>query len=123
MSIRSFQGDRVVKIKSTKIGAKFNITSESKISSKSNKKFSDVVKKIDLNKPQQIKPTSFSSLMSNLQTKIKKGVKIKPSEMLVYQIQAGEMNLKVELVSKVVDAASATLKKLQSSKIGIYYAC
>ena len=115
MSIRSFQGDRVVKIKSTKIGAKFNITSESKISSKSNKKFSDVVKKIDLNKPQQIKPTSFSSLMSNLQTKIKKGVKIKPSEMLVYQIQAGEMNLKVELVSKVVDAASATLKKLQSS--------
>jgi hypothetical protein len=41
------------------------------------------------------------------------GKKFNPQDLIVYQMKAGQFGLGVELVSKVAESASATLRKLE----------
>ncbi len=52
--------------------------------------------------------------LKSLKEKLLGGAEIPPKELLLYQIRASEYGLKVELVSKVGESLSASLKKLQS---------
>ncbi len=42
------------------------------------------------------------------------GKSLSARELLMYQIKAGELNLRVEMIGKVADSFQGTLKKLQS---------
>lgn len=54
--------------------------------------------------------------IDKIQKQINTGVKFKPEQLLAYQIRAGKLHLRVELVSKVAESANSTTKRLQSSQ-------
>ena len=49
-----------------------------------------------------------------LQADIMRGKTLNPRELLGYQIMAGQFNLRVEMLSKVAESASAAVKKFQT---------
>ena len=51
-----------------------------------------------------------------MQERILGGEYIKPNELIVYQIKAGEFNLRVELASKVAESVMTTFRKFQNTQ-------
>ena len=49
-----------------------------------------------------------------LQADLMRGKSFNPRELLGYQIMAGQFNLRVEMLSKVAESASAAIKKFQT---------
>ncbi|MCO6430205.1 MAG: hypothetical protein J5J00_05040 [Deltaproteobacteria bacterium] len=58
---------------------------------------------------------SFSEI-AQVQQRILSGQKLTPQELIIYQVRAGEYNLRVELVSKIAESVMATMRKFQSSQ-------
>ena len=51
--------------------------------------------------------------ISRFSQKVLTGVELKPRELIIYQIKAGQFGLGVELVSKVGESLSTTIKRLK----------
>ena len=51
--------------------------------------------------------------LSSLQKSVLNGKLFSPQELLKFQIQAGQFGLRVELISRVAESASATIRKFQ----------
>ena len=77
----------------------------------------------------KIKTKGFKEILNNflgkdqalqdidkIQKQLNTGIKFKPEQLLVYQIKAGRLHLRVELVSKVAESANTTAKRLQNSQ-------
>lgn len=59
--------------------------------------------------------TSFREIQ-NLQHQVLTSKTISPRDLIVYQIKVSQFGLHTELISKVAESASSTLKKLQSGQ-------
>ncbi|MCB0321604.1 MAG: hypothetical protein KDD60_11820 [Bdellovibrionales bacterium] len=58
-------------------------------------------------------PTDPFQAMQQLSTRLTRGESLSPGELIQYQVRAGEFGVRVELVSKVAESLSASLRKLQ----------
>ncbi|MCB0330296.1 MAG: hypothetical protein KDD70_11540 [Bdellovibrionales bacterium] len=52
--------------------------------------------------------------MKVLTERVTSGAQMKPRELLMFQIRAGEYGMTVELVSKVAESGSSSLRRLQN---------
>jgi len=64
--------------------------------------------------PKDIFANGLHKELKAIQEKALEGGAFQARELLLYQIKAGEFNLRVELVSKVAESLLGTLRKLQS---------
>ncbi|MBN8548195.1 MAG: hypothetical protein J0M12_02645 [Deltaproteobacteria bacterium] len=60
-------------------------------------------------------PQAFQDLLS-LQSKISKSKSISARELIEYQVKASQFGLGIELVSKVAESVSASLRKFQTNQ-------
>lgn len=70
-------------------------------------------------KPNWITTLAGGDLHQNLQRvreQILKGKAFGPRELLLFQMQASELNLRVELFAKVADSALSSIRRLQNSQ-------
>lgn len=58
--------------------------------------------------------TGFNTQLSNIQARALSGVTFTPRELLILQMQMGRFNMQVELVSKIADSATSSLRKIQN---------
>ena len=59
--------------------------------------------------------TSFHEIQA-LQQKVLNSNQLSPRDLLIYQIKVSQFGLHTELISKVAESASATMKKLQNGQ-------
>jgi hypothetical protein len=59
--------------------------------------------------------SGFNTHLSNIQARVLSGVTFTPRELLLLQMQMGRFNMQVELVSKIADSATSSLRKIQNS--------
>lgn len=59
-------------------------------------------------------PASFKELGA-LQSRILQSRSVSPRELILYQVKASHFGLGIELVSKVAESVSASIKKFQSN--------
>jgi len=59
--------------------------------------------------------SGFHSQLSNIQSRVLSGTKFTPRDLLLLQMQMGRFSMQVELVSKVAESATTTLRKIQNS--------
>ena len=59
--------------------------------------------------------SGFNSQLSTIQTRVLSGTKFSSRDLLMLQVQMGRFNMQVELVSKVAESATTTLRKIQNS--------
>jgi len=65
------------------------------------------------------KSSGFSELYEQVlafEKRVVGGEQLLPKDLILYQIKASRLGLGVELVSKVAEALSATIRKLQSNQ-------
>ncbi len=58
-------------------------------------------------------PSDPFKAMEQLATRLERKEKVQPAELLQYQLRAGQFGIQVELVSKVGESLSGSLRKLQ----------
>ena len=75
-------------------------------------KFSEVLDKIRV---QGAGGTDLFKDISTMQQRIVQGGNVTPRELILYQITAGQFNLRVELVSKVAESVMVSLRKFQTN--------
>lgn len=56
----------------------------------------------------------LGSGFNQLDGAIKKGFKLSPQELIIYQVRAGEFGLRVELVSKMAESLMSGVRKFQN---------
>lgn len=54
--------------------------------------------------------------IKNIESRVESGQSLSIQELLSYQIKAAHFSLGIELVSKVAESASSTIRKLQSNQ-------
>ncbi len=60
--------------------------------------------------------TNFQSDFAKLEKTIRAGQSIPAQELLLWQFKVGQVNLRVELVSKVAESALASVRKFQNGQ-------
>lgn len=53
--------------------------------------------------------------LENLQQQLINAPELNPRQLLLYQIKVGQLGLRVELISKLAESATATVRKLQGN--------
>lgn len=79
--------------------------------SKPEKSFKSFLTALDKNKE-----LSLHQDLQKLQKTILDGKKLDPRELLLYQIKAGQFSLNVELISKVGESLTATVRKFEQGQ-------
>jgi len=58
--------------------------------------------------------SGFNTRLTAIQTRALSGANFTPRDLILLQMQMGRFNMQVELVSKVAESATTTLRKIQN---------
>ena len=78
------------------------------------KSFKEVLHSIDSKAHSTKIPADPFQAMNQLTERVLRGDKLNSRELLLYQVKAGQFGMHVELISKVAESGSASVRKLQN---------